>query len=243
MYIEIGDVIGLFLNSKHTSIADRKKRAQIENILFQSVLAMEQGHHCVNTQSDNCALLICKNTENPKVKRTYHYIYQHYSTYLAGFKNRLTNYVRIELDSKEISRSAIGGNKCVTIVNLDFAEQTSFWQSVAFLPENIRDYRFFTRIAYYKKDAIYKSIRYSFVREQGQGSRAVDTYECRCSEKRFIFALIDNDISDPNAGIKKDSTADKFLKSKYKNAPNGFVHILNIHELENLFQVNLLLLK
>ena len=235
MYIEIGDVIGLFLNSKHTSIADRKKRAQIENILFQSVLAMEQGHHCVNTQSDNCALLICKNTENPKVKRTYHYIYQHYSTYLAGFKNRLTNYVRIELDSKEISRSAIGGNKCVTIVNLDLAEQTSFWQSVAFLPENIRDYRFFTRIAYYKKDAIYKSIRYSFVREQGQGSRAVDTYECRCSEKRFIFALIDNDISDPNAGIKKDSTADKFLKSKYKNAPNGFVHILNIHELENLF--------
>lgn len=238
MYIEIGDAIGLFLNSKHTSVVDRKKREQIENILFQSVLAMEQGHHCVNTQSDKCALLICKNTENPKVKRIYHYIYQHYSTYLAGFKNRLTNYVRIELVSNEISRSAIGEDKCVTIVNLNFAERTSFWQSVAFLPENIRDYRFFTRIACYKKDAIYKAIRYSFVREQGQGSRAIDTYECRCSEKRFIFALIDNDISAPNTGIKKDSTADKFLKSKYKNAPNGFVHILNVHELENLFSSN-----
>lgn len=235
MYIEIGDTIGLFLNLKHTSTADRKKRAQIENILFQSVLAMEQGHHCVNTQSDNCALLISKNVESPKVKRAYYYIYQHYSTYLAGFKNRLTNYVRVEPCSKEILRTTIGIGKYITTVNLNFAERTSFWQSVAFLPENIRDYRFFTRIACYKKETIYKEIKYSFIREQGQGSRAVDTYECRCSEKKFIFALIDNDISNPDAGIATDSTADKFFKSKYKNAPNGFLHVLAVHELENLF--------
>lgn len=235
MYIEIGDAIGLFLSLKPTSPSDKKKKEQVEDILIQSVLAIEQGLHCVNTQSDNCAFLIYKNAESKKVKRVYYHIYQHYSTYLAGFKKRLSNFVRIEPCSNEITRKTIKGNKCVTTVNLDFAEQTSFWQSTAFLPENIRDSRFFTRIACYKKDKIFDNIKYSFTREQGQGSRAIDTYECRCAEKKFIFALIDNDISNPNASVKKDSTAGKFLNSPYKNAPNGFFHILNVHEIENLF--------
>ena len=154
---------------------------------------------------------------------------------MSGLKEKLKNYIRIDLGTNLITKSKLDDDKYLTIVNENLAEKTTFWQSVCFLPENIRDYRFFSRIACFKKDRNYDRIKYSFTCEQGNGSRAIDTYNCRCSENKFIFALIDNDISKPGGSIIKDSTADKFKKSPYKDSYFGFVYILNVHELENLF--------
>ena len=232
MYIEIGDSIGRFLKAKKTSDVLKK---QIESILLLSVISIQHGHHCVNTQSEECALSIYRNSENNQTKQIFCHIYQNYSTYLAGLKNQLQNYIRIENTTKDIERVKISDEKYVTIVSLDVANRLPFWESVCFLPENIRDYRFFLRIANYKKEPKYDKIKFSLRREQGQGSRAIDTYICRCSEKNFIFALLDNDISKPGEAIRPNSTAYKFLNSVYKDSPYGFFHILNVHELENLF--------
>lgn len=232
MYIEIGDSIGDYLEEREKT---KLEKNNIEKILYQSVIAAQEGKHCINTESDDCAKKIYRNTENSIVKNFFYYIYQNYSTYLSGLKDNLKNYIKIENRPVEIEKKSINNDKCCTIVNQQIAVKSTFWQSVAFLPENIRDYRFFSRIALFKKHRIYDKIKYSFTREQGQGSRAVDTFNCRCKEKKFIFALIDNDISKPDGEIIENSTADKFNKSRYITSPFGYVCILSVHELENLF--------
>jgi len=232
MYIEIGNSIGDYLEKKEKTELEKNN---IEKILYQSVIAAQEGKHCINTESDDCAKKIYRNIESNIVKNFFYYIYQNYSTYLSGLKENLKNYIKIEKSSKKIEKKILSDEKCCTIVNQQLAVNSTFWQSVAFLPENIRDYRFFSRIALFKKHKNYDKIKYSFTREQGQGSRAIDTYEYRCRENKFIFALIDNDISKPNGKIIKDSTADKFNKSKYIKSPFGYVCILSVHELENLF--------
>lgn len=236
MYIEIGNTIGAFLKKTSKKNSNTEKITEkIEKILYQAVLAVQEGKHCVNIESEECAIAIVQNIQNKIVRNFFYYIYENYSTYLPGFKEKLSNYIRIDICSTVIEKKELSKNKYITVVNQELAEKTTFWQSVCFLPENIRDYRFFSRIACFKKEGNYDKIKFAFTREQGQGSRAIDTYNCRCSENKFIFALLDNDISKPGENIKINSTAWKFKNSPYNTSPYGFFYILNIHELENLF--------
>jgi len=125
------------------------------------------------------------------------------------------------------------------VVNANFASKASFWGKVSFLPENVYDYRFYLRIALYKKnlDARFRGVSLSFEPEQAGGSRAIDIFSIRGRDCRFIFALLDSDLNSPFDSLRKDSTAGKF-KEKFSPDvpwPNACYHILEVHEIENLF--------
>ena len=152
------------------------------------------------------------------------YIYNNYSTYLANLKQSLNSYVKIEESSVPITEIKISNDARKIIVNADFASKSSFWSRMYFLPENVYDYRFFFRIALYKKkmDSRFSRISLSFEPEQAGGSRAIDIFSVRGKCNRFIYALLDSDVDSPFCEIRKDSTAGKFLEN-FKSKKPKFV--------------------
>lgn len=237
MYIEIGDSIG---TSLQLGSNDRKTLDEIESILTYASFTSREGKHCIKTASRACAQKITDylQTQSGYQKIFFSYINSHFSTYLAGIKNLVKPYIVVEKTNKKIERL-----EDKIIVNTEFASRCDFWNSVNFLPENIIDWRYFLRIAYYEKmqQSILKNIDFSLTPEQGSGGRTIDTYKFRCNEGKFILAILDSDCSYPNQPYIPKSNADQFNKLDPTIYPTGTNVILDVHEIENLFSSDIFL--
>lgn len=231
MFIEIGDSIGRYLQRDN---GNQKIYDEIASILGYAYSSAREGTHCVKTATRECAKNIVDYLQQEKSsqKKFFYYIHSKFSTYLSGLKDQLNSYIVIEVAENEIEKV---GKKI--IVNTEFASRIQFWNPPCFLPENIVDRRYFLRIAYYEKlkNANLNHVDYSLTPEQGAGGRSVDTYICRCSEKKFILAVLDNDRTYPTQGFIPGSNAEKFISLNDDDYPTGAKIVLNVHEIENLF--------
>lgn len=237
MYIEIGDSIGAYLQ---LGSSDKKTLDEIESILAYACFTSREGKHCIKTASRDCAQKITEylSAQSGPQKIFFSYINLHFSTYLAGMKDLVKPYIVIEKTNEKIKKF---DEKI--IVNTEFASRCEFWNSVNFLPENIVDWRYFLRIAYYEKlkDSNLNNIDFSLTPEQGSGGRTIDTYVFRCREEKFILAILDSDCTYPNQSYIPKSNADQFDKLNPFLFPTGTNVILDVHEIENLFSSDVFL--
>lgn len=235
MYIEIGDSIGTYLQS---GANDRKTLDEIESILAYASCTSREGKHCIKTASRGCAQKITDFLKQQSQKVFFNHINSKFSTYLAGIKDLVKPYIVIEKTNKKIDR-----RDEKIIVNTEFASRGEFWSTVGFLPENINDWRYFLRIAYYEKikDSNLNCIDFSLTPEQGSGGRTIDTYKLRCREEKFIVAILDSDCSYPKQQYIPKSNAEQFSKLNPVNFPTGTAVILDVHEIENLFSSDIFL--
>ena len=162
----------------------------------------------------------------------FNYIYQNYST--LTIPKEITYYIQV---INGCSVSYMDGNKQVEQLSYKHFSTLERCYPTTLLAEDENDARFFEFILQWYKDVNKLKLNHSLIHRHGGGECTARELNKLQLSNGICITIIDTDKKCRNDSISIESTAGKCMNI-YKESPISKLHLLHVHEIENLIPLN-----
>ncbi|WP_299709338.1 hypothetical protein [uncultured Tenacibaculum sp.] len=191
-----------------------------------------RGFHFVLAERDLLQVLGNLEQLSQKTRSIYRKLFQNYTTE-KSIENNIDFSLRISSHKSQRSEN------CSNIF-IDELDVNSFLTRNKLLMENTADADIYYRITdFYRKNNGMANIDFKWEPSNGGGSTTFTEYQRILNERlTFTYCIIDSDKKSPFSSIGKTAL---IFKKKPKNSAFGNHHVLEAHEMENLYPPSILL--